>query len=305
MITIKNVTKKFPGIVALNSVSFDIKEKEFFGLLGPNGAGKSTLINIITGYLDADLGEIIIEEEKVSTNNLEIRKKIGLVPQSIALYDDISAQENLEIFGSLFGLGKKNLQYNISEKLNMVGLFDRRKDKVKNFSGGMKRRLNLAASILHDPEIILCDEPTVGIDPQSRNAIFEYLEKLNHDGKTIIYTTHYMEEAERLCSRIAIIDFGKIISAGTLQQLLENLDFKQTIVISKNHTTEMKQEIFTPFGRLIDEEERFELQPSNGFKLSQFFETIEKNGINYSSVNIKKPSLELLFLHLTGRSLRD
>ncbi len=247
MITIKNVTKKFSEVTALDNISLEIKEKEFFGLLGPNGAGKSTLMNILVGYLNADSGEILIDNEKISTENLEIRKKIGLVPQSLALYDDISAQENLEIFGSLFGLTKKTLQYNIAEKLNMVGLFDRKKDKVKNFSGGMKRRLNLAASILHDPKIILCDEPTVGIDPQSRNAIFEYLEKLNDDGKTIIYTTHYMEEAERLCNKIAIIDFGKIISSGTPQQLLEGLEFNQTITISKNQITEKNKDVFKHF----------------------------------------------------------
>ena len=305
MIKIKNLTKKFPEVTALNNISLEIKEKEFFGLLGPNGAGKSTLMNILIGYLDADAGEILIDGEKISTDNLEIRKKIGLVPQSLALYDDISAQQNMEIFGSLFGLPKKTIQYNIAEKLNMVGLFDRKKDKVKNFSGGMKRRLNLAASILHDPQIILCDEPTVGIDPQSRNAIFEYLEKLNDDGKTIIYTTHYMEEAERLCSKIAIIDFGKIISSGTLQQLLEGLQFNQTIAINKNQVTEKKKDIFKNFGELIDEEEKFELKPTDGFKLSEFFNEIEKNNINYSSININKPSLELLFLHLTGRRLRD
>lgn len=305
MISIKNVTKTFPEVMALDNISLEIKEKEFFGLLGPNGAGKSTLMNLLIGYLNSDSGEILIDNKKISTENLEIRKKIGLVPRSLALYDDISAQENMEIFGSLFGLPKKTLQYNIAEKLNMVGLFDRKKDKVKNFSGGMKRRLNLAASILHDPKIILCDEPTVGIDPQSRNAIFDYLEKLNDEGKTIIYTTHYMEEAERLCSKIAIIDFGKIISSGTLQQLMEGLEFNQTISISKNQVTENNKAVFESFGELIDEEEKFELKPTDGFKLSEFFSEIEKNNISYSSIKINKPSLELLFLHLTGRSLRD
>lgn len=305
MITVKNLTKKFPSVTALGGVSLEINDKEFFGLLGPNGAGKSTLMNILAGYLDADSGEILIDDEKLSVNNLEIKKRIGLVPQALALYDEITALENLEIFGSLYGLKKSELRYAIAEKLNMVGLFDRKKDKVQTFSGGMKRRLNLAASILHDPKIILCDEPTVGIDPQSRNAIFEYLEKLNSDGKTIIYTTHYMEEAERLCSRIAVIDFGHIISRGTLDELIDSLNYKQTITISKNHSTEKQVDVLKSFGKVILEEDKFELQPTDGFKLSAFFKVIEENGISYSSVNLKRPSLESLFLQLTGRNLRD
>jgi ABC-2 type transport system ATP-binding protein len=305
MIKINNITKKFPSTIALDNVSLEIKEKEFFGLLGPNGAGKSTLMNLLVGYLDSSEGEILIDGEKITQDNLEIRKKLGLVPQTIALYEEISAEENLEIFGSLFNLEKKDLKYVIAQKLQMVGLFEKRKEKVQTFSGGMKRRLNLAASLLHDPQIILCDEPTVGIDPQSRNAIFEYLEKLNSEGKTIIYTTHYMEEAERLCNRIAIIDFGHIISVGTLQELLENLEYKNTIIIIKNYLTESKVNLFTSFGKLIDQSDKYEIQPEDGLKLSNFFEEIEKSGISYSNINIKKPSLEDLFLRLTGRSLRD
>ncbi len=305
MIKINNITKKFPTTTALDNVSLEIKEKEFFGLLGPNGAGKSTLMNLLVGYLDSSEGEILIDGEKITQDNLEIKNKIGLVPQTIALYEEISAEENLEVFGSLFNLDKKDLKYVIAQKLQMVGLFEKRKEKVQTFSGGMKRRLNLAASLLHDPQIILCDEPTVGIDPQSRNAIFEYLEKLNDEGKTIIYTTHYMEEAERLCNRIAIIDFGHIISVGTLQELLEGLEYKNTITINKNHLTESKINLFSSFGKLIDETDKYEIQPNDGLKLSHFYEEIEKNGISYSNINIKKPSLEDLFLRLTGRSLRD
>lgn len=305
MISIKNVTKKFPSVTALEGVSLEIKDKEFFGLLGPNGAGKSTLMNLIIGYLNAEEGEILVDGEKMNTGSLELRKKIGLVPQSLALYDEITAKENLEIFGSFYGIDKKELRYVIADKLKMVGLFERKNNKVKTFSGGMKRRLNLAASLLHDPKIILCDEPTVGIDPQSRNAIFDYLESLNNDGKTIIYTTHYMEEAERLCSRIAIIDFGHIISAGTLDDLLNELEYRQSVTIMKNPVTEKYISELKTFGTIIDEPDKFELQPEDGLKLSEFFEKIEATGISYSSINIKRPSLEALFLHLTGRSLRD
>jgi len=305
MISIKNVTKKFSSITALDDVSLEIKEKEFFGLLGPNGAGKSTLMNLLIGYLGSDKGEILIDGKKMLTGSLELRKKIGLVPQSIALYEDISAKENLEIFGSFYGISKKELRYRIAEKLKMVGLFDRKNDTVKSFSGGMKRRLNLAASLLHEPKIILCDEPTVGIDPQSRNAIFDYLEALNREGKTIIYTTHYMEEAERLCTRIAVIDAGRIISVGTLDELLGGLNLKQTISISKNPVTEKLISSFKSFGTIINEQDKYELQPDDGLVLSDFFKKVEETGIGYSSVNIRRPSLEALFLHLTGRSLRD
>ncbi len=305
MINIHNVTKKFLSTTALDDVSLEIKEKEFFGLLGPNGAGKSTLMNLLIGYFGSDNGEIIIDGERMLTGSLELRKKIGLVPQTIALYEDISAKENLEIFGSFYGISKKDLRYKIAEKLKMVGLFDRKNDTVKSFSGGMKRRLNLAASLLHDPKIILCDEPTVGIDPQSRNAIFDYLESLNREGKTIIYTTHYMEEAERLCTKIAIIDAGRIISAGTLDELVGGMKLKQTIAISKNPVTEKLIDSFKSFGAIIYEQDKYELQPDEGLVLSDFFKKVEETGIGYSSVNIRRPSLEALFLHLTGRSLRD
>ncbi len=305
MISIKNVSKKFSGVTALDNISLEIQKKEIFGLLGPNGAGKSTLMNLLIGYLDADEGELVVAGEKVTRNNLESRKKIGLVPQSIALYDDISAQENLEIFGSFFGIRKSLLRALIAENLNRVELYDRRKDKVKGFSGGMKRRLNIAASLLHNPEILLCDEPTVGVDPQSRNAIFDYLEKLNEEGKTIIYTTHYMEEAERLCSRIAIIDHGKIIAAGTLDELLLMLPYEQTILINKNQLTEHKKDLFTKFGTLINDQEKYELKPNEKLKLSEFFKMMEDNSIGYNFIDVNKPSLEALFLHLTGRRLRD
>ena len=305
MIEIKSITKRFPSITALDNVSLHIKEKEFFGLLGPNGAGKSTLMNLLIGYLDADEGEIFVDNEKVTRSSLNVRKKIGLVPQSIALYEDVSAYENLQIFGSLYGIKKNLLRAVIAENLNRVQLYERRKEIVKNFSGGMKRRLNIAASLLHNPKVLLCDEPTVGVDPQSRNAIFDYLLKLNEEGKTIIYTTHYMEEAERLCSRLAIIDFGKIISAGSVSELLKLLPYEQTILISKNKATAGKLDLFKLFGTLINEQENYELKPDSGIKLSGFFKALEDNNIDYGSIDINRPTLEALFLHLTGRRLRD
>jgi ABC-2 type transport system ATP-binding protein len=198
MIDVRQITKKFASVTALDEVTLSVQDREFFGLLGPNGAGKTTLMNLLVGYINPDSGTISIDGNNITGKNLEIRKKIGFIPQSLALYDELTAQDNLEIFGQMFGMPGKLLKERIADQLGAVGLYERRKDRVKTFSGGMKRRLNMIASLLHDPAILLCDEPTVGVDPQSRNAIFDFLISLNRQGKTIIYTTHYMEEAESL-----------------------------------------------------------------------------------------------------------
>jgi ABC-2 type transport system ATP-binding protein len=305
MIKIQDLSKSFPGVIALDNITLTIEDKEFFGLLGPNGAGKSTLMNLLIGYLNPDKGKITINENKVSIGNSEFRMLIGYVPQSLALYDELNSIQNLEIFGRLYNLPAHQLKERIKDKLNAVQLYDRRKDLVKNFSGGMKRRLNLIASLLHDPQILLCDEPTVGVDPQSRSAIFEYLTQLNKEGKTIIYTTHYMEEAERLCSRIAIIDAGKIISIGTLDELMQQLPFDETIIITKNPETIPHLGLFKQFGEINDNNDRIELKPKGSFILSDFFRTLEEKGIKYKNVELHRPTLEALFLQLTGRKLRD
>ncbi len=305
MIRIANLTKKYPAVTALDDFSITVNDGEFFGLLGPNGAGKSTLMNLLVGYLDPDSGSITIGGEHVNRDSLATRKNIGLVPQSLALYDDISAQSNLEIFGSFFQIGHHLLRERIAEQLHAVQLYERRKDKVKTFSGGMKRRLNLIASLLHDPPLLLCDEPTVGVDPQSRNAIFDFLMKLNGEGKTIVYTTHYMEEVERMCSRVAIIDFGKVIAEGTLDELLDRLAFEESVSIQKNALTAGKVAVFGEFGELVEQHDHFVLKPGVGFKLSKLFLRVEEHGLGYNSVELHKPTLEALFLQLTGRRLRD
>ena len=305
MIVISNLTKRYKELTALDGISLEIKDNEFFGLLGPNGAGKSTTMNLIAGYISPDEGEIRINGETVSKENIQVKYKIGLAPQSLAIYEEISAEDNLKIFGSLYGIPKSELKEIIKEKLNFVGLFERRKDLVKNYSGGMKRRLNMIAGLLHSPKVFLCDEPTVGVDPQSRNSIFEFLQKLNSEGMTIIYTTHYMEEAERMCQRIAIIDIGKIIAQGTLDELLNLLPFKETVFIAKNEITGNKQVVFEKFGLLKTENEKIELKMNQDVKLSEFFSAIEENGISYNFIDFHKPTLEELFLNLTGRRLRD
>lgn len=305
MIQVNGLVKRFPTVTALDHLSLQVNDGEFFGLLGPNGAGKSTLMSLLVGYLDPDEGEIRINGQTISRDTLETRRMIGLVPQSLALYDDISAQDNLEIFGSFFHIDSRTLRGRIREKLEAVQLYDRRKDKVKTFSGGMKRRLNLIAGLLHEPQLLLCDEPTVGVDPQSRNAIFDYLAMLNRQGKTIVYTTHYMEEAERLCTRLGIIDFGRIIAEGTTDQLLNTLGKSESITIAKNPQTAAHEALFRQFGDLIDGPDKFELVPHASFRLSEFYTAIEQQKIGYEAVERRRPTLEALFLNLTGRSLRD
>jgi ABC-2 type transport system ATP-binding protein len=305
MIKIEKVTKRFKDIIALDNISLTINSGEFFGLLGPNGAGKSTLMNILAGYLDSDEGTVFFKDYPIRRNSMKFRKKIGLAPQSLALYEDISAEANLKIFGSLYNLDKDILKASLEEKLYMVGLYERRKDLVKTFSGGMKRRLNLAAALLHSPKVLLCDEPTVGVDPQSRNAIFDFLEKINSEGITVIYTTHYMEEAERLCRRIAVIDMGKIIADGTTPELLKMLPYKEEILLQKNERTSAAIDSFKILGEISEVEENFVIKIKEKFKMSDIFKTVENAGLDYSNVNIHKPTLEELFLKLTGRRLRD
>jgi ABC-2 type transport system ATP-binding protein len=305
MINIQQISKKYATITALDAVTLEVHQQEFFGLLGPNGAGKTTLMNLLVGYHNPDSGTITIDGDNVTQDSLEIRKRIGFVPQSLALYDELTGQENLEVFGKMFDIPRKMLMEQIQEQLHAVELYDRRKDKTKTYSGGMKRRLNIIASLLHDPKVLLCDEPTVGVDPQSRNAIFEFLISLNKQGKTIIYTTHYMEEAERLCTRIGIIDHGKIIALGATDKLLEQLTYEETIAIIKNPSTEENKKIFEKYGALVEEDDHFELKPVKRFLLSEFFADIEKQGMQYSWIELHRPTLEALFLQLTGRRLRD
>lgn len=305
MINLNNITISFKTIKALNDVSLAIKEGEFFGLLGPNGAGKTTLMNILIGYLSADSGSVYINGEEVSDNELKFRSELGFVPQSVALYGDLSAEENLKFFGSFYNMDSSILKKNISEYLNAVGLYERRKDTVKNFSGGMKRRLNLITALLHRPKVLLCDEPTVGVDPQSRNAIFDFLEKLNKEGLTIVYTTHYMEEAERLCNRVAVIDNGNIIALGTTDELLKLLPVKGHIYVSKNNLPDSFKEEFKRFGRIASNSDKYEIKLNEGTKLSEFIKALEESRIGIENLTLQKPTLEELFLHLTGRRLRD
>ena len=216
MLEIRKLRKSFGDLVAVDDVSFTLKKGELVGLLGPNGAGKTTTVSMITGLLRPDHGEVLIAGAPLGGDTDPKKRRIGLVPQDLALYDELSARANLRFFGALYNLTGKPLDAAIESTLRLVGLADRDRDLVKTFSGGMKRRLNLAAGLLHDPDILLLDEPTVGVDPQSRNAIFDNLEELKARGKALLYTTHYMEEAERLADRIVVIDHGRVVANDTL-----------------------------------------------------------------------------------------
>ena len=216
MLTVTHLRKSFGTVLAVNDVSFSVQSGQILGLLGPNGAGKTTTVSMVAGLLTPDRGDVLIAGQRLAGDTDPSKRRIGLVPQDLALYDELSARDNLRFFGALYSLTGRALDTAIARVLTLVGLADRARDAVKTFSGGMKRRLNLAAGLLHNPDILLLDEPTVGVDPQSRNAIFDNLEELRRRGKALLYTTHYMEEAERLCDRIVIVDHGKVVASDTL-----------------------------------------------------------------------------------------
>jgi ABC-2 type transport system ATP-binding protein len=305
MLSLRSVTKRYGTITALDGVSLDIAPGEFFGLLGPNGAGKSTLMSLSAGLRAPDSGEVTLGGKPLAKTDLVSRQSLGLVPQTIALYTDLTAEQNLRIFGQLYGLNGNDLKTRIDDALESVQLADRRHSAVKTFSGGMQRRLNLVASLLHRPKFLLCDEPTVGIDPQSRNAIFDYLEKLNREGLTIIYSTHYMEEAARLCTRIGVIDHGKILALGSLDELLTRLPFEDEITFPELPTTARFAAQLKSHGQLDTANGTHRFRPQAGYRLSSFFAAAEEVGVPARLFEIQRPTLEAVFLHLTGRKLRD
>lgn len=305
MLTIENVTKRFGEIVALDRVSLSLARGEFFGLLGPNGAGKTTLMSLVAGLRAPDSGSISINGQRVGPNAMAPRHELGFVPQAIALYEELSAEENLRLFGKLYGLAGQELRARVDHGLHAAQLFERRQDKVQTYSGGMKRRINVVASILHRPALLLCDEPTVGVDPQSRNAIFEFLQRLNSDGMTIVYSTHYMEEATRLCSRIAIIDHGHLLALGTLDELLTHLPFSELVRIARNDQTTAQMQALAEYGEITKAEDAYLFKLRDGLRFSEFFAAAEELGLPYRYFNIRRPTLEDLFLHLTGKNLRD
>jgi len=305
MLQLTQVGKRYGALTALDGVSLTINAGEFFGLLGPNGAGKSTIMSLVAGLRSPDAGTLTLGGRRIDAGDPATRSELGLVPQSIALYEDLSAEQNLGIFGRLHGLGGAELEQRITESLELVQLADRRKDQVKTFSGGMQRRLNLVAALLHRPKLLLCDEPTVGVDPQSRNAIFELLEARVCAGLTVVYSTHYMEEASRMCSRIAIIDHGKILALGTLDELLARQDFDEEISFPATVQTFSLAAVLSSQPGFSTEDGVHRLLLPAGYQLSVFYQLAEAHGLPARLFTIARPTLEALFLHLTGRTLRE
>lgn len=310
MINIKNVLKKYGNNTAIDDLSLDIKEGEIFGLLGPNGAGKTSLINAIIGLNKIDKGDIFIFGKTLDENEKEIKRQMGIVPQDLAIYNDLTAYENIDLFASLYGLKGKEKNNNINEVLGFVGLLDKKDEYPKSFSGGMKRRLNIAVAIVHQPKLVIMDEPTVGIDPQSRNKILESVRILNKRGTTIIYTTHYMEEVEAVCSNIGIIDSGKLIAKGSKEEL-KNLvqDEEKAIFKIKPLDINLLEDIRNIEGvnSAIKKDESLEIiWNREESKLSNIVKLIgSKDDINIESIKVESPNLETVFLTLTGKKLRD
>jgi ABC-2 type transport system ATP-binding protein len=312
MLTVRDLRKSFGDSEVVKGVSFTVEKGESYGLLGPNGAGKSTIINMITGLYPPTSGVIQIKGIDVIKNPKQAQKWIGVVPQEIALYETMSARENLKFWGRMYDLSGRALEKSVDEVLEIIGLTERAKDKVETFSGGMKRRVNIGAAILHRPELLIMDEPTVGIDPQSRNHILETVKRLNNQGMTIIYTSHYMEEVEYLCVRIGIIDHGQLIALGTLGELRETIGDHSRInltinkqSVSNEHIIESLTKIFLENKVQIQDNQLTMLHKEPQLILSDLIQAVTKTGTKVTSVDIVEPNLESVFLHLTGRSLRD
>lgn len=309
-IDIQNISKRFDDKLVLDNISMQIKKGEIFGLIGPNGAGKSTLINIIIGLIKEDNGHVLIDGKTIQEDARCYKKKIGLVPQELALIETLNAIDNLEYFGTYFGLSGKRQKESIKEILELTGLGDSAKKKVKTYSGGMKRRLNVAVAMLSHPEILIMDEPTVGVDPQSRNHIFDFIKKINlEEQTTIIYTSHYMEEVEHLCNRIFILDEGKKISYGTKGDIRSLMGEMQNIHLFVDC---LNQQLIEDLSILDDIQDvnkvsdvELSLVTKKNYNLDELILNCQKHQLKIRSVYIEEPSLEEIFLSLTGRSLRD
>ena len=310
MLTVSNLRKQYGDFLAVNNVCLSVPKGECFGLLGPNGAGKTTTISIICGILRPDSGQVLIDGRQITSDTSPIKQRIGYVPQDLALYEELDAIGNLRLFGALYHLGGDTLRKRIDEALALTGLADRAHEPVTRFSGGMKRRLNIGAALLHDPDLLILDEPTVGVDPQSRNAIFDTLKTLQSRGKTLIYTTHYMEEVERLCDRVAIMDHGRIIADDTLpglRRLLPDRDRLQ-VELTEVRGNGWLEQLTTLAGvrlaRLHGTTLTLEIDHI-GRDVPTILTWLDTRNFHIRSASTRHTALEDIFLHLTGRSLRD
>ncbi len=308
--TVTGLVKRFGDLAAVDGVDFAIREGEVFGLLGPNGAGKTTIISMMSCLIPPTEGDIFIDGASVRKQAIAVKSVLGVVPQEIALYPTLSARENLAFWGRMYGLGGKTLSSAVDEALELAGLADRAKERLEKYSGGMKRRINIAAGILHKPKVLLMDEPTVGIDPQSRNHILETVKDLNAQGMTVLYTSHYMEEVEFLCDRVAIVDHGKIIAQGTLAELRRVVGDADVVRIGVDDA--FADETLDAIRALegVEKAERADstleiLAADGGAVLADIVSALTAAGEKVHSAEVVEPNLESVFLHLTGKSLRD
>ncbi|WP_026477414.1 ABC transporter ATP-binding protein [Alkaliphilus transvaalensis] len=304
----KNIVKRYGANLVLDHVDLDIAEGEILGLLGPNGAGKTTLIHALAGLISIDTGDIQIFNKQQKSNLMDIKRQIGLVTQDITIFGDLTARENLEFFGGIYGLRGKELKERVDETLRFVGLTEYSGKLPTKFSGGMMRRLNIACALVHRPKFLIMDEPTVGIDPQSRNHILETVRKLNRQGTTILYTTHYMEEVQAIASRVVIMDQGHVIAQGTIEELVEKIQHEEKIKLEVMEPTEALLEKL----RRIDGVKDVSLRGKEILIISRVGAgnldralSVAKEAGGVRSVNAEKPTLEDVFLTLTGKSLRD
>ncbi len=312
-IQVERLRKQFDapkGPVAVDQVSFEIAEGEIFSLLGPNGAGKTTTISMLSCLLRPDSGDARVGGFSVSTQPEKVRALIGVVPQDIALYEDLSGRENLVFWGRMYGLTGAALQQRVDEVLELIGLVDRQKDRVDKYSGGMKRRVNIGAALLHKPRFLYLDEPTVGIDPQSRRAILDGVKDLNRQGVTVLYTTHYMEEAQELSDRIGIMDQGKMIAVGTQAELVRMVGERTRIDLAVDRESQALAEVWRTLPGVAsvsapDDGRLWLLVDDANTLMPSLFEGARAAGARVTQIDLSEPNLEMVFLHLTGRALRD
>lgn len=308
MLNVSNLTKSFGQLTAVDHISFDVQQGEIFGFLGPNGAGKTTTIHMLCSLATPDSGTIELDGQDIHKAGVSVRRKLGNVPQEVALYEELNAIENLRFWGTCYKMKKKELNHRIEELLTITGLTERAKDRVKTYSGGMKRRLNMAAGMIHQPKLLLLDEPTVGIDPQARHNMLETVQETAKSGTTILYTTHYMDEAEFLCDRLAIIDHGRILAIGTQDEIKQIVGENRILRINgkfdKNIAEKLPEKLKDlSLLSIADSEVTYSLPIKHG--TGQFLEMLIKSGFEIDNLSIKEPSLDSVFMKLTGREIRD
>ncbi|MCY8144117.1 ABC transporter ATP-binding protein [Bacillus haynesii] len=310
MLELKNLTKKYGDFTVVNNISLTVEDGEVFGLLGPNGAGKSTMVSMISTVLSPTSGTIKVDHKFLQENPVEIKKIMGVVPQDLALFETLTAKDNLIFFGSLYGLSGKRLKRRADEVLEMIELTEKKNQAVAEFSGGMKRRVNIGVALMNNPKLLILDEPTVGIDPQSRNHILQTVKKLNkEEGMTVIYTSHYMEEVEYLCEKVAIVDHGSLIALGTKEELKNNVNACDTLtVIYQKASQEALEQISSIAGvhqTTIDQNQIAMLVSAKERNIIDIVDDIKNLGIALTSFKYEEVNLESIFLQITGKSLRE